>query len=182
MAAKTPSALVLVFDGVEEIEALTPVDILRRAGVKVTIASVSDSLTVVGRNNIQITAESNLDQTDHSAFDLFLLPGGPGVLELIGNQAILDILKSRAQNEQRTAAICAAPKVLATAGILDSIPATGHSSVRSDLPNPSDERVVSSGSITSSQGVGTAIEFSLALVKQLVDKQTANEIAASIHF
>lgn len=182
MPSKPKSALVLVFDGVEEIEALTPVDILRRANIDVTIANIDESTSVIGRNKITIVADTPLSQTNPDAFDLFILPGGPGVLELIDNEKILGLLKKRSQENRLTAAICAAPKILAQAGILAKIPATGHESVRPDLPVPSDERVVIADSIVTSQGVGTAIEFSLELVKQLTDPQTADDISASIHF
>lgn len=182
MPSKKATALVVLFNGVEEVEALTPVDILRRANVEVTIAGLENEQTVLGKNQIILTPECSLNSVIDSEFDLFLIPGGPGVFDLLDNSTLRRILQKRASNEQLSAAICAAPKVLALAGIIDNIAATGHASIRASLPKPSEETTVVTPHIITSQGVGTAIEFSLELVKRLIDEETANEIAKSIHF
>ena len=173
--------LVIVFDGVEEIEALAPVDLLRRAGIETTIASFNGETLVHGRNGITFSADLPLSATDTNSFDAIFLPGGPGVFELIDDEKIHAILRQNAQSNRLTAAICAAPKVLAAAGLLDSLRATSHASVRDDLPNPSDQAVVEDSNIITSQGAGTAIEFALALVAKLVSAVKADEVAASIH-
>ncbi len=182
MPSHRPHALVIVFDGIEEIEALTPVDILRRAEIEVTVASINGTPSVTGRNQITFSADTSLSLVDAEDFDLVLLPGGPGVLELIENQAVRDILTSQDKAGKEIAAICAAPKILANHGILNSREATSHISVRNDLPRPSDSPVVIDGHITTSQGLGTAVDFSLALVEKLKDKSSAQQIADSIHF
>ncbi|MDQ8179774.1 DJ-1 family glyoxalase III [Pelagicoccus sp. SDUM812005] len=182
MPAATPTALVIVFDGIEEIEALTPVDILRRAEIDVTVASVNGHAAVTGRNQITFSADTSLALVDSEAFDLVLLPGGPGVLELLNDQSVRDILVAQDKAGKELAALCAAPKILATHGILDGRSATSHQSVRDDLPLASNAPVVIDGHITTSQGLGTAVEFSLALVEKLRDKTTAQQIADSIHF
>ncbi|EDY82994.1 DJ-1 family protein [Verrucomicrobiia bacterium DG1235] len=181
MPATTPTALVIVFDGIEEIEALTPVDILRRAEIKVTVASVNGLPTVTGRNQITFAADTSITRVAEDSFDLVILPGGPGVLELLENQAVSHILVAQDKAQKELAAICAAPKVLANHGILNSRKATSHSSVRDALPRPSDDPVVIDSHITTSQGLGTAVDFSLTLVKKLKGEALAQKIAESIH-
>lgn len=182
MTDRLKSALVIVFDGIEEVEALTPVDILRRAAIDVTVASVEPQATVTGRNQITFAADTDLSQVDASSFDLVLLPGGPGVLELLENSAVRDALLAQNHAAKALAALCAAPKVLAVHGILAGKKATSHASVRDTLPIPSDDPVVVDGHITTSQGAGTAVAFSLTLVKNLCGESTAQKIADSIHF
>ncbi len=182
MPVLSKHALVIVFDGIEEVEALTPVDILRRAAIKVTMASVTDSLDVTGRNGITFKADTRLSSLDHSQpYDLVLLPGGPGVLDLTENRQVANILKTQNAAKREIAAICAAPKILAIHGLLDDKAATGHISVRKDLPKPSNAPTVEDGNITTSQGVGTAVNFSLTLAKRLKGKEIAKQIADEIH-
>ncbi|MBK1879977.1 DJ-1 family glyoxalase III [Pelagicoccus mobilis] len=182
MSENTPHALVIVFDGIEEIEALTPVDILRRAEIEVTVATLDGQATVTGRNQITFAAETSLSLLDTNSFDLVLLPGGPGVLELLDHDSLRDLLLQQDSEGKQIAAICAAPKVLAQHGLLSTRQATSHISVRKDLPNPSDAAVVADGHITTSQGLGTAVEFSLSLVRSLKGEDLAQQIADSIHF
>ncbi|MDQ8186854.1 DJ-1 family glyoxalase III [Pelagicoccus sp. SDUM812002] len=182
MPSQRKHALVIVFDGIEEIEALTPVDILRRADIEVTVASVNGQPQVTGRNQITFAADVALSLVASDSFDLVILPGGPGVLELLENQAVRDILVAQDKDAKELAALCAAPKILAHHGILDTRTATSHRSVRDDLPNASDNPVVVDEHITTSQGLGTAVDFSLMLVEKLTDKATAEQIAESIHF
>lgn len=181
MSAGKKRALVIVFDGVEEIEALTPVDILRRADVEVTIASVDGSASVTGRNDITFSADTSLSLIDPADYDLVFLPGGPGVLEQTGNRALSDLLIAHNSKGRELAAICAAPKLLAHCGILNSRTATSHASVRHELPSPSDDAIVEDGNLTTSQGVGTAVDFALTLVRRLKGKDAAEQIAESIH-
>ena len=182
MSSNRPQALVIVFDGIEEIEALTPVDILRRAEIDVTVASVDDQPQVTGRNQITFAADTALSLVAADSFDLVILPGGPGVLELIDNPLLREILLVQDKAAKELAALCAAPKVLAHHGILDARKATSHQSVRGDLPQASDSPVVIDGHVTTSQGLGTAVAFSLALVEKLRDKAAARHVAESIHF
>ena len=173
--------LVLVFDGIEEVEALAPVDILRRAGIDAIMASLEDSKTVAGRSNISFEADTLFPDIEPESFDLVFLPGGPGVLELIDDQRVSQLIQSFDQSEKHIAAICAAPKVLAATGILNGRPATSHQSVRSDLPQPSDEPIVVSDHILTSQGAGTAVDFGLRLARLLTGDTVARSVAASIH-
>lgn len=182
MTTQPQRALVIVFDGVEELEALATVDILRRAAIEVTMASVTASLTVTGRNRIIFQADAPLAQVESQTFDLVVLPGGPGVFDLVNNAPIAQILKSQNARQGEVAAICAAPKVLAANGLLANRAATSHASVQQDLPRFADQPVVEDGHIVTSQGAGTAVPFALALVRRLCGQAKADEIAASIHF
>ncbi|MEM9160924.1 MAG: DJ-1 family glyoxalase III [Verrucomicrobiota bacterium] len=181
MQSDTPSALVLLFDGVEEMEAIAPIDILRRAEVSVTTASLQPQETVAGRNGIKISPDTAIDRVDPQLFDLFVLPGGPGVLELAENQILLDLIKERSSSGLKNAAICAAPKVFAAAGLLDDRQATSHASVSEDIPNRSTNAVVVDGPVVTSQGAGTATQFALELAAILTNQKTANAVARSIH-
>ncbi len=173
--------LVLVFDGIEEVEALAPVDILRRAGVETIMAAIGESKLVEGRNGIRFQADQLLNEVDANLFDMIFLPGGPGVLPLADNTTVTELIQSFDRQSKFVAAICAAPQVLAQAGILDGRPATGHSSVRSGLPVPSDDRIVQSDHIITSQGAGTAIECGIKLATLLVGEEIAHSVADSIH-
>lgn len=173
--------LVIVFDGIEEVEALAPVDILRRAGAHVVMANVTGASIVEGRNGIRFQADQSLSETDSSPFDMVILPGGPGVLPLAANAAVEKLIKTFYRQSKLIAAICAAPKILAQAGLLHDRPATSHSSVRADLPIPSEERIVVSDHIITSQRAGTSIEFGIKLATLLVGEETAQSVADSIH-
>lgn len=173
--------LTLLFDGVEEIEAIAPVDLLRRAEIDVVMASVSEERVVKSRSGIHIQADKAWSEIGGERFDLLFIPGGPGAFALLENEAILQLIRQRDEEKLWIAAICAAPKLLAAAGILDRREATSHISVRAELPKPSDKRVVISNRVITSQGAGTAIEFGLMLVEMLSDTKTAQQIAKSIH-
>jgi len=178
---KPKRALTLVFDGIEEVEALAPVDILRRAGVDTTMASLMESTRVTGRNGISFIADTRFPDIDPDSFDLVFLPGGPGVLELVNDERVSQLLRFFDQSRKPIAAICAAPKVLAAVGVLDGREATGHASVRPDLPQASDAPIVISDHILTSQGAGTAIDFGLELARLLTGDESARSVAESIH-
>ena len=145
------------------------------------MVSVTDSQQVEGRNGIRFQADQSLSEIDASAFDMVFLPGGPGVLPLAKNALITEIIQSYDHGSKFVAAIYAAPKVLAQAGILENRPATGHSSVRSEIPVPSQDRIVQPNRIITSQGAGTAIEFGIKLAAWIVGEETAQSVADSIH-
>ena len=115
--AKT--VLILLADGFEEIEATTPIDLLRRADADVTMASCSGSLEVTGRSNITLRTDTLLSQVPAPlTFDLLVLPGGPAVFELRKQAEIIDLIKSFAHANKPISAICAAPLLLLDAGLL----------------------------------------------------------------
>lgn len=176
-----PTALVLLFDGVEEMEAVAPIDLLRRAGVAVTTASPGASIDLVGRNAIRLSADSLLKDCTDKEFDMVVLPGGPGHADLLDNQQVLDLLKKQASSDKWLASICAGPVVLNKAGLLDGITFTSFPGTQEQLPSRDPTgKVVRDGKLITSQGAGTAREFALELVDALCGSKKAGEIAASI--
>jgi protein deglycase len=175
-----PTALVILGDGFEEIEAITPIDLLRRAGVEVTTASAAPSIHVTGRSGITLHTDTVLDPIPGLA-DVLVLPGGPGVKALRADPRVAGIVRAHAAAARPIAAICAAPLLLADAGLLDGRRFTSHASTAGDLPTRlAEERVVVDGPILTSRGAGTSLEFGLALVALLCGEAKRAEIAASI--
>ena len=175
------TALLLLMPNVEELEAVAPIDTLRRAGVDVTLASVFGELWVTGRNRIRLGADVPFSEVASHLFDALVLPGGPGVAALRANAGVLSAVRHHFENGKVVAAICAAPTVLADAGILHGKRYTAHPSVANDLPRIlSAEPVVEDGTVITSRGAGTALDFGLALVARLVSVAKAHEVRASI--
>jgi 4-methyl-5(b-hydroxyethyl)-thiazole monophosphate biosynthesis len=175
------TVLVLVAEGFEEIETFTPVDLLRRAGVEVTLVSLAEHRHVTGRSGITLHADVALSEIGGRLFDLLLLPGGPGVKNLRADPRVDAIVRAHAAAGKWVAAICAAPTVLNAAGLLDGRRYTAHFSVAGELPDIlADQRVVVDGNILTSRGAGTALEFGLLLVEKLVSTDKARDIARSI--
>lgn len=169
----------LLVDGFEEIETVTPVDIMRRAGIKVVIASLKEK-TAIGRCGIRLEADACLTELNSSSFDLLFIPGGPGVTELRADGRAAALARDFAAAGKAVAAICAAPLVLLDAGLLKGRRFTAYQSVREELGGGLDERVVVDGNIITSRGAGTALDFSLALVACLADQESADRVAAEI--
>ncbi|MFZ9941059.1 MAG: DJ-1/PfpI family protein, partial [Luteolibacter sp.] len=138
------SVLCLLIDGFEEIETVTPVDVLRRAGVNVTIAALA-AKTATGKQGMQLGADTMLDDIDASKFDLLLIPGGPGVGALRSDGRPAKLAAEFAANHKPVAAICAAPLVLMDAGLLAGKKFTAYHSVREELGGGLDDRVVVDG-------------------------------------
>ncbi len=173
--------LCLLAPGFEEIETITPVDLLRRAGAEVVLASVSGDRLVVGRSDIFVRADVSLSDVVGEDFDLLLIPGGPGVKALRADGRAAQLARAQAEAGRSVAAICAAPTVLADAGLLTGKRFTAHFSVHGELPQAlGDERVVEDGDLTTSRGAGTALDFGLALVRRLFGEARAREIAESV--
>jgi 4-methyl-5(b-hydroxyethyl)-thiazole monophosphate biosynthesis len=176
-----PTVLVILADGFEEIEAVTPIDVLRRAGAQVTIAALGDGIHVTGRNGLTIHADATLTATAAAMFDCVLLPGGPGVGRLREDPRVLDLVGKHNGRGGWIGAICAAPVVLKSAGALDGRRHTAHFSVAQELPEALlNERVVVDGRLITSRGAGTSLDFGLMLVEKLFSRDVAAEIARSI--
>lgn len=172
--------LCLLASGFEEIETITPVDLLRRAGVEVTVAALGESLLVTGRSNITMQADTLLGQLDTGAFDLLFLPGGPGVKGMREDGRPAALAREFASAGKAVTAICAAPTILHDAGLLTGKAYTSHFSVRNELTAATDERVVVDSGVITSRGAGTALDFGLELVRALCGPEKATEVAASI--
>jgi 4-methyl-5(b-hydroxyethyl)-thiazole monophosphate biosynthesis len=176
-----PTVLVVIAEGFEEIEAVTPINVLRRAGAEVTIAALAEGIHVTGRSGVTLHADTTVGAIETSLFDLVLLPGGPGVSRLRDDQRVLDLIARQHRANGWIAAICAAPVVLKSAGILGGKRFTAHFSVASELPALlGGERNVVDGKLITSRGAGTALEFGLLIVEHLFSSEKATEIAQSI--
>lgn len=176
-----PTALAILPEGVEELEAVAPIDLLRRAGVEVTVASLADGIHVTGRNALTLHADTPLSTVGDRLFDLLFLPGGPGVKLLRADTRVRAAVLAHHAANRWLAAICAAPTVLNDAGLLAGRRYTAHFSVAVELPAIlSGERTVADGPILTSRGAGTAIDFGLLLVEKLCSPEKAREIALSI--
>jgi 4-methyl-5(b-hydroxyethyl)-thiazole monophosphate biosynthesis len=173
--------LVPIADGVEEIEAVCIIDVLRRAGAEVTVAAV-DQLQVTASRGVKIVADCQIAECEACTYDLIALPGGmPGAENLRNSQVLTRMLVSQHQRRQPLGAICAAPAVvLQRHGLLAGRRATAHPAFmdRLDAELADTGRVVNDGHITTSRGPGTAIEFALALVTVLFGREKANDVAA----
>ena len=170
-------------EGFEEVEALTPADLLRRAGAEVTLVSIGTEKKVTGSHGISITADRLFNEADYEDADLLVLPGGmPGTLNLKACEPLLALLKEHNAKGKKLAAICAAPTVLGHAGLLNGKNATCYPGCEDGLTGAICETtpVVTDGTITTSRGVGTAIPFALKLIAQLYSQEKADEIARSI--
>lgn len=174
------TALVLLFDGFEEIEALTPVDLLTRAGVAVTLAGVDSPQAVTGRSGITVQLEYELRDLTAPEFDCLILPGGPGIARLRRHPLICQALAAHFQSGRTLGCICAAPLLLRDAGLLPDLKFTCHPSAEKELPNAQNKAVVCDQNCITARGAGNALAFSLALVRQLTNNETAQSIAQAI--
>ena len=174
---------VFTADGFEEIEGLTVVDLLRRAGAEVLMVSVKEGLTVKGAHNIELKADALFDEVCYEDVDILVLPGGmPGTKYLNEYQPLRDLLTDFYKKGGKVAAICAAPTVLASLGFLEKRKATAYPSCMEGLAGAerSLESVVVDGNVTTSRGLGTAVDFALSLIGQLLGEKKADEIAESV--
>lgn len=179
--ANPKTALIVMPEGVEEVEAITPIDLLRRAGIDVTVASLSAEPRVTGRTNIILGTDTALGSVTERLFDLLIIPGGPGVRHLRGSSVVLDLVKRHAASGRFVAAICAGPTVLKDAGILGTHPHTAHFSVENELPDMrKDTAVVRHGHVITSRGAGTAVPFALEMIRALLDDAAAQKVADAI--
>jgi 4-methyl-5(b-hydroxyethyl)-thiazole monophosphate biosynthesis len=179
-----PRVLVPLADGCEEIEAVTIIDILRRGGVEVTVASL-DGGTVTASRGVKIEPDTGLDAALQSEYDMIALPGGAaGADRLEADPRIAALLRRMADSGKFTTAICAAPKVLAAAGLLDGLEATSYPGYLDRKPAPgmrySEVAVVQDGKVVTSRGPGTAMDFALTLLDLLAGPDRRGEVEAAL--
>ena len=176
------TVLVPVADGTEELEAVAIIDVLRRAGATVTVASVTGNRQITASRGVVIVADALIEACAEKDYDLVVLPGGmPGAEHLRDSVDLIRILKRQREKERLYGAICASPAVvLAHHGLLEGRQATCHPSLVDQLPvkDRVDSRVVVDGNCLTSRGPGTAVEFALALVERLYGKDKREEVAA----
>lgn len=176
---------ILFAEGYEEVEALTVVDLLRRAKIVCDIVAVKEADEVTGSHDIRVRADKALSQLVMEEYDGLILPGGlRGVNNLAADERVIDLLRRFAAAGKLTAAICAGPTVLAKAGLLEGRKACCYPGMEDQLTGAlaCTESVVEDGSIITSRGLGTAIPFALALVAYFCGEKQAQALAKSIVF
>ena len=176
---------ILFAEGYEEVEALTVVDLLRRAKIGCDIVAVKESREVTGSHGIRVGADKTLSQLVMEEYDGLILPGGlRGVNNLAADERVIDMLRRFAAAGKLTAAICAGPTVLAKAGLLQGRKACCYPGMEDELTGAvaCTDAVVADGSIITSRGLGTAIPFALALVAYFQGEAQALALAKAIVF
>lgn len=165
---------IFMADGCEEIEGLTVVDVVRRAGIAIDMISITGKKEVAGAHGITFAADVLAEEADFDSYDGIVLPGGmPGTLNLGKHEIVKKVITSYAAGGKLTAAICAAPSVLGENGILEGKHAVSYPGFEEKLlgARVGAEKVAVDGNIVTSRGMGTAIEFAMAIVKWLVHRQ-----------
>ncbi len=176
--------LVPLAEGCEELEAVTIIDLLRRAGIEVVTAGLQPGIVKASRGT-QLVPDAALDSVLRDDFDMIVLPGGmPGAQHLKEDSRIIALLKRMAQQGKYTAAICAAPMALAEAGLLAGKRATSYPGFldKIDIPGMaySKDAVVADGKVLTSRGPGTAMDFALALIEALAGRARRDEVEAGL--
>jgi len=174
--------LVPLADGCEELEAVTIVDLLRRAGIGVVTAGLKPGIVKASRG-VQLVPDVTLDVALQDDYDMVVLPGGmPGATHLKEDGRVLALLQRMAEAGKYTAAICAAPMVLAEAGVLDGKQATSYPGFLDAVPGvtASTAAVVQDGTVLTSRGPGTAMDFALALVEVLAGAEKRQQVEAAL--
>lgn len=179
-----PRVLVPLAPGCEELEAVTIIDLLRRAGIEVVSAGLQPGLVTASRGT-QLMPDSTLDAVLREEYDMLVLPGGmPGAQHLKDDPRVVGLIQEMTAAGKYMAAICAAPMVLATAGILSGKTATGYPGSLENLHlrdvTLSTDAVVRDGRIITSRGPGTAMDFALCLIEILAGSDTQQQVAAAL--
>ena len=176
---------VFTAQGLEEIECLTQVDLLRRAGIETVTCAVGGSRTIEGAHQITFEADTRIEDVDLKDADALILPGGmPGTLNLIEDQTLAAALKAACGTGTLICAICAAPRVLGGLGLLRGQTATCYPGCEEFLTGAvtTENEVEVSGQFITSRGVGTAIAFALKIIELLLGREKSEEIRESIVF
>ncbi len=174
---------IFLADGFEEIEALTVVDLLRRAGIEITMVSIMGRKTVTGSHNIAVEADVLFDEADIDGADMLILPGGqPGTRNLFACEPLKEKIKEFNDKEKPLSAICAAPTVYGKMGILEGKRATCYPGCEVDLLGADTQttEVVKDANFITSRGMGTAIPFGLAIIEHFQGKEAADSMAQKI--
>ena len=174
---------IFLADGFEEIEAIAPIDIFRRAGIEVSTISITNEKNVRGAHNITVSADQLFQEVDFSVNDLLYLPGGmPGTKNLDAHEGLRKLLLKQAGEKKSIAAICAAPSILGKLGLLKGKEAICFPGFEDQLKGAilSKASIVTSDFISTAKGAGVAVQFAIKLVEVLKGKSMADQIATSI--
>lgn len=170
-------------EGFEEIEALTVVNVLRRAGILVKTVSVTGEKMVKGAHDIAVESDLLFEEADYQSCEMIILPGGmPGTTNLANHDGLAQNLKAFAAEGKWLAAICAAPSVLGKLSLLKGKQATSYPGFENQMIGAQylEEKVVQDGKLITSRGPGTAMEFALKLVEALKNTQVSNSVRAAM--
>lgn len=174
---------VILADGFEEIEAIEPIDIMRRAGIDVVTASLGDK-TVTGSHNIPVTADITINEIDPESMDLLMLPGGAGHELLDASNEVHGLINYAVTNDIYISAICAAPSILGKKMILEGKNATCFPGFEKYLYGAeiTTAKAVVDGKIITARGAGAASDFGFAMVELLKGKDTADELRKTMQY
>lgn len=176
------TVLVPLANGSEELEAVTVLDVLRRGGIEAVSASL-DGQPIRGSRGTMLIPDTSLDEALKRRFDMVVLPGGqPGTNSLKSDARIIKLVQGMAADDLFVCAVCAAPSVLATAGLLDGKRATSFPGALDAFPKVlrQPQAVVEDGKLITSRGPGTAMDFALTLVERLAGKAKRDEVEAGL--
>lgn len=174
---------IFMAEGCEEIEGLTVVDVLRRAGLEIEMISINETVSVTGSHGISFLADEVFERVNFEEFDAIVLPGGmPGTLKLGAHEGVREVIRNFAKEGKLVAAICAAPSVLGAAGILEGKKAACHPGFEDKLTGAEvlEDAVVLDGNVITSRGMGTAIDFALEIVKYFKDESAADDLKTKL--
>lgn len=179
-----PSVLIPLAEGFEELEAVSVIDILRRGGVEVVVAGLTQG-SIKGSRDIVLVPDTTLDEAMERDYDMISLPGGaPGVERLQADQRVQKLLERFRERGAYTTAICAAPSVLASYGYLQGKQATSNPKFRDQVAIEEvtylEDPVVIDGSVVTSRGPGTAMDFALTLVEMLQGKEKRDKVESGL--
>ncbi|MGC3978315.1 MAG: DJ-1/PfpI family protein [Paludibacteraceae bacterium] len=172
-------ALIFLADGFEEIEAITPIDILRRAGIDVVTISITDSKIVTGAHHIDVIADMFFSEAKIEDKDYLILPGGmPGTSNLMAHEELNKLVKKQVDNGKEIAAICAAPSLLGKLGLLEGKEAIVYPGFEKNLTGAriSNRSVVKCDNIITAKGLGVAIPFALKIVETIKGRAIADKV------
>ena len=178
-----PKTAIFLADGFEEIEALIVVDLLRRANIEISTVSIMGRKNVTGSHNITVEADALLEETDFDSLDMLILPGGmPGTTNLADCKALTDKIKEFDEKNKMLCAICAAPTVFGKLGILKGKKACCFPGREDDLlgADVQTSSVTRDGHFITSRGMGTAIDFGLAIIEHYQGSDAATSMASKI--
>ncbi|MBE6671031.1 MAG: DJ-1/PfpI family protein [Ruminococcaceae bacterium] len=174
---------IFLADGFEEIEALTPIDMLRRADIAITSVSINETEVVTGAHGIKVVADRTIDNTPVEDIDMVILPGGlPGADNLRANSKVQSFIDKAYAEDKYLCAICAAPRILGEKGILSGKKATCYPGFEKYLEGAEilKDGCVTDGKVITAMGMGKSIDFSLAIIKALKNADTAEKIKNAI--
>lgn len=176
-------AAIFFATGYEEIEALTVVDLLRRAKIQATCVAIDNEKTVTGSHNITVAMDAGIDEIDFDSFDILVCPGGmPGTKKLEACQKLTEHIQQFYDNQKLVAAICAAPSIFGHMGLLKGKKACIYPNMEAELEDAEVvyDKVVRTDNVITSRGMGTAIAFGLEIIAALLDRETADQLGKTV--